>query len=88
MPAVILPSEAVLFFDNLDNYFAEFGSVLAVNDVNDSIHVHYAEKESAHKLLHALSHEHQIDAKLASTCGGAGPGSESSHFKESQQIDA
>jgi len=55
VPAVILPSEAVLFFDNLDNYFAEYGKVLAVNDVNDSIHVQYADKESAHRLLHALS---------------------------------
>ena len=35
MPAVILPSEAVLFFDNLDSYFAEYGEVLAVNDVNE-----------------------------------------------------
>ena len=32
---VIVPSEAVLFFDNLDNYFATFGKVLAVNDVNE-----------------------------------------------------
>ena len=35
VPAVILPSEAVLFFDNLDGYFAEYGKVLAVNDVNE-----------------------------------------------------
>jgi hypothetical protein len=34
-PAVIVPSEAVLFFDNLDNYFASFGSVLSVNDINE-----------------------------------------------------
>jgi len=74
VPAVIVPSEAVLFFDNLDNYFAEFGKVLAVNDVNDSIHVQYAEKESAHKLVHALC-EQQIDAKLSSGC--------ESNFKES-----
>lgn len=74
VPAVILPSEAVLFFDNLDSYFAEYGEVLAVNDVNDYIHVHYAEKESANKLLSALV-EQQIDAKLSSGC--------ESNFKES-----
>ena len=43
------------------------------------IHVHYAEKESANKLLSALV-EQQIDAKLSSAC--------ESNFKESQQIDA
>ena len=35
VPQVILASEAVLFFDNLDNYLAEFGKVLAVNDINE-----------------------------------------------------
>ena len=35
VPSVILPSEAVLFFDNLDNFLAEFGKVVAVNDVNE-----------------------------------------------------
>lgn len=33
--AVVVPSEVVLFFDNLDNYFAEFGTVLAVDDINE-----------------------------------------------------
>jgi len=47
---VIVPSEAVLFFDNLDNYFATFGKVLAVNDVNESIQVQYQDKNSAQRL--------------------------------------
>ena len=35
VPQVILASEAVLFFDNLDNFLTEFGKVVAVNDVNE-----------------------------------------------------
>ena len=31
----MVPSEAVLFFDNLDHYFSTFGKVLAVKDINE-----------------------------------------------------
>lgn len=50
VPSVVLPSEAVLFFDNLDNYFAEFGKVSTVIDVNEYIQVQYHDKESALRL--------------------------------------
>lgn len=80
-----MPSEAVLFFDNLDNYLAQFGPVLSVNDINESIQVQYQDRDSALKLQAALS-DQQIDAKLASSYDDA-------KFKQSsscssQQLDA